>query len=101
LKQELIVEFRKELQTFKADIISCNKFNFFKEKFNFYLNIFDPVWTLSDSFLTQVSVVFEKNFKQNSFINFLTRTFIDYHLVDCVTILAYYLKILFLKNNRL
>ena len=24
LKQELIVEFRKELQTFKADIISCN-----------------------------------------------------------------------------
>lgn len=23
LKQELIVEFRKELQTFKADIISC------------------------------------------------------------------------------
>lgn len=43
LKQELIVEFRKELQSFKSDIINCKQFYclaleyFFKSDLIFYL----------------------------------------------------------------
>ena len=38
LKQELIVEFRKELQAFKADIVSCKEFFYYEVRFSTILN---------------------------------------------------------------